>query len=345
LLATDGAEARGIVEDAPVADVFAGHFGLERRTLNEVLGDDAVDAVLVHSKSEEMTPLAVAAMEAGKDVLVEKPGGRSLEDLRQLAQVAEATGRICQVGYNARASQAVSRSWEVLDSGALGDVLQVRFHASCSLGEAATPHINGPGEIGGAFWVIGSHVIDLALTRFGLPDSINARLPKFDGFKDPGFREDAASVTFSYDRCLVSIDFMSWDALPWIESWTMTAYGTNGDLTTRVLPAEVTTRLAEPAGGMPTGIQRWSQTEYPVAWAGKISDYSPELAEIVNTELLGTEVDSFLEKVRGGNPSGAVMSTARDALNVAEVVTACYRSSDQDGAPVSLEEVLEETAR
>ncbi len=336
LLAADGVQVLGVVEEASVAGAFVEHFELRQRTLDDVLGDDAVDAVLIHSVSEEMAPLAIAAMKAGKDVLVEKPGGRTLGDLRELARAAEETGRICQVGYNARGSRSVARLWEVLDSGALGDVIQARFHGACSLGEAATPHVNGPGELGGAFWVIGSHVVDLALESFGLPESINARLPKFADFKDPGFREDAASVTFSYDRLLVSIDFMSWDALPWIESWSMTAYGTNGDITARVLPAQVTTRLAEAAGDLPSGIQSWSATDFPVAWAGKLSDYSPELAEILNTEMLGREVSAFLETIRGDRSRGMKMSTARDALNVAEVIAACYRSSDQGGAPVTV---------
>ena len=53
-----------------------------------LLFECTITAVLVHSKSKDMVPLALRVLDAGKAVLVEKPGGAALADLRQLAEAA-----------------------------------------------------------------------------------------------------------------------------------------------------------------------------------------------------------------------------------------------------------------
>jgi predicted dehydrogenase len=333
LLADPGVEIRGAADDHDVVIPFTEHFGIERRTNEEILADPAVDAVLIHAKSEEMHTLAAAALRAGKAVLVEKPGGGTLADLEGLDGAVAETGGICQVGYTYRYSGAIAFVDRVLGEGLLGEVVQVRVHGACSLDEAATAHINEPGDMGGALWVIGSHVVDLILHHFGLPASVNARTPKFPDLFDPGYREDAAAATLLYERLLVSLDFMSWDPMPWVESWDISIYGTKGVLHACPLPAGWQLFLAEPAGGFAAGWNRWQQESFPTAWAATRTDYSPELAEIKNDELFGREVAAFLATIRGAAPTGA---TAADARDVARVIDACYASSRSGGGQVDL---------
>jgi predicted dehydrogenase len=206
-------------------------------------------------------------------------------------------------------------------------------HGACSLDEAATSHINQPGDMGGALWVIGSHVVDLIVHHFGVPAAINARVPKFGGIFDPGFREDAATASLLYDDLIVSLDFMSWDPLPWVESWDISIYGTKGILHACPLPSSWRLFLAEPAGGLPAGWSRWNQESFPIAWAATQTNYSPELAEIKNDELFEREVAAFLATVRGAEAIGA---TAADARDVARVIDACYASSRDEGGAVEL---------
>lgn len=333
LLADATVAIRGVADDHDVVVPFAEHFGLERRSTEAILDDPAVDAVLVHAKSEEMHTLGAAALRAGKAVLVEKPAGRTLADLELLAAAADETGGVCQVGYTYRYSQAIAFADRVLADELLGDVVQVRVHGACSLHEAATSHINQPGDMGGALWVIGSHVVDLIVHQFGLPASVNARVPKFPELFDAAYREDAAAATLLYDDLLVALDFMSWDPLPWVESWDVSIYGTRGILHACPLPARCEIYLSQPGGGLPAGWTRWQQESFPIAWAATTTDYSPELAEIKNDELFTREIAAFLAAIRGAAPTGATAQSARD---VARVIDACYASSRQDGAAVEL---------
>jgi predicted dehydrogenase len=333
LLDTPGVSVLGAADDHPVVQPFVEHFAIPRRTAQEILGDPEIGAVLVHSKSETMHTLAAAALRAGKAVLVEKPAGRTLSDLQQLADAVYETGGVCQVGYNFRFSRAVDRIDAILADGLLGQVVQVRAHGACSLDEAATSHLNQPGDMGGALWVIGCHIVDLLLHHFGVPHSVNARVPKFAGLREPGFREDAASVTLTYADKLVSFDFMSWDPLPWQETWELQIYGTDGVLTGGVLPAQTRLYLREERAGMPAGWTSWRQTSFPVPWAATPTEYTPELAEIANSELFEREVGAFLAAVRGEAP---VPVDVPHALAIARVIDACYASSDASGAPVDL---------
>ncbi len=323
----------GVADDNPVVEPFVKHFGLLRRTADEILSDDEIGAVLIHAKSDQMHTLGAAALRAGKAVLVEKPGGRTVADLEQLAAAAIETGGVCQVGYNFRFSQAVAFTEQVLAGGVLGKLVQVRVHGACSLDEAATSHLNQPGDMGGALWVIGSHVVDLILHHFGMPLSVNARVPKFDGLFNASFREDAAAAALQYPRLLVSLDFMSWDPLPWIEAWEVSVYGTEGVLHAGPLPPRWQIFLSHPGLGLPSGWTSWRDTSFPIGWAAKTTDYSPELAEIANRELFEREIEAFMGAVRGQAP---VLISAVHALDIARLVAACYESSRQDGRQVIL---------
>src|ERR1700739_2900834 len=163
----------GVWDDDPVVEPFAQKFEISIRPLEAILEDSNVKIVLIHSRSDSMVPLASAALRAGKAVLVEKPGGKSQEDLEALVQVVEETKGICQVGYCYPFSQPVRIADEVLETRILGKVLQVRVHGGCSFEEAATSHLNQPDDIGGAFFVIGCHLIDLLIHHLGMPVSVN----------------------------------------------------------------------------------------------------------------------------------------------------------------------------
>lgn len=82
----------------------------------EVLSDPAVEAVLIAVRDAEQTPLVEAALEAGKDVYVEKPAGTDPRQLRRLHDRATALGRIVQVGMQKRFAPLYQRAKVLLDA-------------------------------------------------------------------------------------------------------------------------------------------------------------------------------------------------------------------------------------
>ncbi|GAA1717263.1 Gfo/Idh/MocA family oxidoreductase [Isoptericola hypogeus] len=94
-------------------------------TLGDLLSSSAtpVDVVVLSTPIPTHLPLARAAMEAGLDVLLEKPTTASLAEHTELVAVAERTGRRCQVGFQTFGSHAVAAAADLLARGEIGDVV------------------------------------------------------------------------------------------------------------------------------------------------------------------------------------------------------------------------------
>jgi predicted dehydrogenase len=330
---TQGVRVLGAADDHSVITPFTEALGIPRRGVDDLLADPDVDAVLIHSKSDAMVDLAVASLQAGKAVLVEKPGGRDVADLDRLVSAVDQTGGICQVGYNFRYSPAVELSQRAVSEGWLGTIGQARLHGACSLNEAATSHLNQSGDMGGALFVIGCHVIDLMLHHFGLPDSVNALVPKLVDAIPGDNREDAAGAIFRYHDKIVTVDFFSWDPLPWCETWQVSMYGTDGVLHAGPLPGRYDLFLTEARGEHPPGWSHWTETSFPVAWAATPTAYSPELAEIANMTFFRREADAFLTAI---GKQAEVPINAAHARDIVHCIAACYESSRTNGQEVPL---------
>jgi predicted dehydrogenase len=123
-----------------------------------------VDAVMIATVNSALAPIASLALQAGKHVLVEKPGGISVADLEQLDALARRRGVQVRVGYNHRYHPACLKALELFRSSALGPLLFVRgrYGQGGRVGYEkewrANPKLSGGGELIDQ----GVHLIDLA---------------------------------------------------------------------------------------------------------------------------------------------------------------------------------------
>jgi predicted dehydrogenase len=90
--------------------------------LRVVFDDPAVDTVSVASPNHWHALSAIWAMQAGKDVYVEKPVSNTIREGRRIVEVARETGRVCQAGTQNRSSGANIATAEYVRSGKLGDI-------------------------------------------------------------------------------------------------------------------------------------------------------------------------------------------------------------------------------
>ena len=102
-------------------DRFSGQFGIRGyRALDELLGDPLVKVVSVLTPVVSHVEMALACLQAGKHVLVEKPVGRTAEEIRSLAEAATKAKRLCVPMHNYIYSPAIRRAKELVDQGKLG---------------------------------------------------------------------------------------------------------------------------------------------------------------------------------------------------------------------------------
>jgi predicted dehydrogenase len=92
----------------------------------EAVASPDVDIVIVATPNDLLTPVAEAAVSEGKDVLIEKPGARSVSELDRLLNVMHRSRSIVRVGFNHRYHPAVLQASDLCSSGAIGDLMFVR---------------------------------------------------------------------------------------------------------------------------------------------------------------------------------------------------------------------------
>lgn len=131
---------------------------------NDVLRDPRVTAVIVATLNAALAPITFAAVQAGKHVLVEKPGALNAAQLKSIATVAELRGLQVRIGYNHRYHPSLQKARALIDEGALGPLLFLRgrYGHGGRVGYdkewRADPALSGGGELIDQ----GVHLIDLA---------------------------------------------------------------------------------------------------------------------------------------------------------------------------------------
>jgi predicted dehydrogenase len=108
----------GAVKTSKDAGAEPSAFGDFRRLLDE----KSIDAVIVATPHHWHAPIAYRAIEAGKDVYVEKPASHVFSEGRVLVEAAKKRGRIVQHGTQMRSSDVTRKAGELLASGVIGTV-------------------------------------------------------------------------------------------------------------------------------------------------------------------------------------------------------------------------------
>jgi predicted dehydrogenase len=123
-----------------------------------------VDAVFVSTSNDALAAVTLAAVEAGKHVLVEKPAARNPGELVPVIAAAERKGVCVQVGFNHRYHPALQQARQIFESGALGPMMYIRarYGHGGRVGYdkewRANPAVSGGGELLDQ----GVHLIDLS---------------------------------------------------------------------------------------------------------------------------------------------------------------------------------------
>src|SRR5271157_1095087 len=92
----------------------------------DLLAHAGLDAVIVATPDHHHAPMLFAALEAHKDVYLEKPMSRSLEQSKQMIDAVRKTSQIVQVGMQRRSAPSVMAAKKIVDSGLLGRITLVK---------------------------------------------------------------------------------------------------------------------------------------------------------------------------------------------------------------------------
>ena len=146
-----------------------------------VVGRDDVELVIVATTNDWLTPVALAAIERGKHVLVEKPAARSAAELKPLMAAARTRGVTVKVGFNHRFHPAFLKARALFGENAIGALMYIRarYGHGGRLGYErewrADPAVAGGGELLDQ----GVHLIDLSRWFMGDFAEVEGHLATF----------------------------------------------------------------------------------------------------------------------------------------------------------------------
>lgn len=137
----------------------------------DILNDKEVEAVSICTPNDSHASIAIDCLNAGKNVLCEKPASVSLELINEMKQAADKNGKILNIGVVNRFNTSVNKIKEMIDNGELGKV----YHVYCSFrAHRSIPGLGGPFTTkaksgGGVLIDWGVHFIDLIFYSIGSP--------------------------------------------------------------------------------------------------------------------------------------------------------------------------------
>jgi predicted dehydrogenase len=145
-------------------------------TVDEVMADPAIDLVVIATPNDTHAPLARAALEGGKAVVVDKPFTITVEDAEALTALARRKGRLLSVFHNRRWDADFMAIRQLLAEDRLGAIVRVesRFDRFRPEVQDRWRERDEPGA--GVWFDLGPHLIDQALQLFGPPLAITCDL-------------------------------------------------------------------------------------------------------------------------------------------------------------------------
>ena len=142
--------------------------------LAKALADPAIELVVVATPNALHAPQALAALAAGKHVVVDKPFALDAAQARTMADAARDAGKLLTVFHNRRWDSDFQTLQRLIADGALGEVVQYESHFDRFRPEVRDRWRERPGPGAGAWMDLGPHLLDQALVLFGEPLAIAA---------------------------------------------------------------------------------------------------------------------------------------------------------------------------
>ena len=189
--------------DPALTKSFAERHGVPKayETSEQLVADAEVDAVYVATPPSSHKPLSLLVAKAGKHVYVEKPMAMRFEECREIVDVCAQQGVRLYVAFYRRAMPRFLKIKEWIDSGAIGEVRNVRAvqhqpPAPEDLSRATLPWRLKP-EVsgGGKFLDMGIHELDLFDFLFGAIEEVHGIAGNQAGLYDV---EDTVTATWRH---------------------------------------------------------------------------------------------------------------------------------------------------
>lgn len=297
------AELRWLCDTDRARASYAARYPQARFTtsFDDVLADDALEAVVIATPVPTHYELAKRALEAGKHVLVEKPPAMREREMDELVALADARGLALMPGHLLLYHPGVQKVKQMIDDGQLGEVL-------CVYGNRQNLGIIRSNE--NALWSLGVH--DLSVILHLLDEDPETALALGRDFLTPGV-EDVVFCYLRFPSGRIAHMHLSW--LDPHKMRRMTVVGTEKMVVFDDMELERKVTVYEKAP--------WRPSDRYGEWQTRTGDiWSPRIAP---DEPLKLECQAFLALVAGDGDRGKVATDGVRVVRALEMLTDSLR--------------------
>ncbi|MBB4124655.1 Gfo/Idh/MocA family protein [Martelella radicis] len=198
-----------------------------------IFADPQIDVICIAAVPADRADLAIRAMEAGKDVMVDKPGVTTPEQLEAVKDAVARTGRIFSICFSERhCVRSAVKAGKLVKDGAIGTVVQtIGMGPHRKQFDTRPDWFFKPERFGGIIVDIASHQIDqfLFFTGSQKGEVVASSIGNFGTAEFPAF-QDFGEVLLRSDRAsgYVRVDWFTPDGLPTWGDGRLTILGTDG---------------------------------------------------------------------------------------------------------------------
>lgn len=144
--------------------------GYPELTVEQILNDPEIEAVVIETEEIYLTKYAILAAEHKKHIHMEKPGGINLLDFEKLISVVKENKTVFHTGYMYRYNPYIQELLQSVRNGELGEIISVDAQMSCYHKPENRQWLSC--FEGGMMFFLGCHLIDLILQLQGKPKSV-----------------------------------------------------------------------------------------------------------------------------------------------------------------------------
>jgi predicted dehydrogenase len=203
-----------------------------------ILDDATIGLVASADVSSRRAEIAIAAMRHGKDVLLDKPGMTTLDQLAEVRRVQAETGRIVSILYSEHfESRATVRAGELVAAGAIGAVVHTVGLGPHRLRAATRPDwFFSRADTGGILTDLASHQVEQFLFFTGADDArlLSATVANRANPDTPGL-QDIGDIHLATDTAtgMIRVDWFTPDGMPTWGDGRLIVTGTTGTIEIR----------------------------------------------------------------------------------------------------------------
>jgi len=312
----DRLQAEDLAEEYGAPRVFADY--------KKLLRVDEIDAVSVCTPNATHSEIAIAALRAGKHVLVEKPMATSSTQAASMVRAARKADRLLMVGQHFRFVNSTHAMKPFIDAGELGDIYFARVQA---LRRRYLPpqktYTQKKNSGGGCLYDIGVHMLDLALYLTSFPEPVSVSRVAHTAMAKS---KDVVGLWGEWDRRSFNVEDFAAGTIRFANGLIMSLE------VSWLLNMGERQRMRTDLYGSRGGIV-WPSLQFFTERGGQL--LNTEIEEPPETNPHHEEIRAFAEAIRQGGPSPI---PPEESAQVVAILEAFYRSSKtgKEARPVKL---------